>query len=155
VGYVEKSYYAVPRGYALVTRIERINPDGTPKEVPTRWDIDIGPLQRFSISDYLEALFAAPPGYFRILVFVVTPFSFGQSDAFVSRKEAMDWLHEGWNRLPENVRSLPFTSDYGCTALIYEFEQHGRDQAPRLNTPGHIPGHTHLIGSGLWDVLWH
>jgi hypothetical protein len=155
VGHFEKSYYAVPLGYALVTRIERINSDGTPREGSERWEIDIGPLRHFSISAYLEALFTAPPGYFRIIVFVVTPYSFGQSDASVSREEAMDWLHEGWNRLPENVRSLLFTSDYACTALVYEFEQHGRDQAPRLNTPGQIPGHTHLVGLGLWDILWH
>ena len=33
-GYFEKSYFSVPDGFALVTRLEQINADGTPKPEP-------------------------------------------------------------------------------------------------------------------------
>jgi hypothetical protein len=36
-GCFEKSYYGVPDGFAMVARLEQINRDGTPKEVPDRW----------------------------------------------------------------------------------------------------------------------
>jgi prepilin-type N-terminal cleavage/methylation domain-containing protein len=38
-GYVEKSYYSVPSGFAIASRLEQINQDGTPKDAADRWSI--------------------------------------------------------------------------------------------------------------------
>jgi hypothetical protein len=70
-GYAEKSYYAVPDGFALASRLEQINPDGTPKPELERWTIKHRPLTKFSLSSYIRALFTSQPGYFRVIVFVI------------------------------------------------------------------------------------
>ncbi|MGB2863641.1 MAG: hypothetical protein WBC05_09985, partial [Sedimentisphaerales bacterium] len=90
-GYVEKSYYAAPDGFALVARLEQINPDGTPKSGSDRWAVEVRPLHRFSLSGYLRALFKSDPGYFRIIVFIVTPHPFDKSDEQVSIDDAIEW----------------------------------------------------------------
>jgi hypothetical protein len=45
-GYGERSYYWVPGGFALVSRIEQIRADATPVDPPARWAIDTpqGPI---------------------------------------------------------------------------------------------------------------
>src|SRR5580700_7816479 len=44
-GYFEFSYHkGVPDGFALASRIEQINSDGTPKEETERWSLDAAPF---------------------------------------------------------------------------------------------------------------
>ncbi len=40
-GYVEKSYYSVPEGFAIVTRLEHINENGSPKNISERWIAEV------------------------------------------------------------------------------------------------------------------
>ena len=63
-GYVEQSYYAVPDGFALVTKLDQINTDGTSKALSDRWSIAPAnvSLSYFSLRSYLPALFTAAPG---------------------------------------------------------------------------------------------
>lgn len=68
-GYVERSYYAVPDGFALVTRLEQIGSDGTSKPPPGRWSLSSRSASDFTLSDYVRALFTADPGYYRVIVF--------------------------------------------------------------------------------------
>lgn len=151
-GYMEKSYYAVPDGFALVTRLEQIYPDGTPKEEPERWNIEVSPLRSFSLKEYLRALFTANPGYFRVVVFIITPHPFTQTEAIVSRDEAMDWLRAGANRLPDSITRRKYSKEYTITALIYEFEK-PEFQEPALKIPGLLTGKDHLEKSGFLDAL--
>ena len=99
----------MPDGFALVTRLEQIRPDGTPLDPPDRWSAEVGPVRQFNLRTILRALFTANPGYFRILVFVATPHPFNQSDEEVRREEAVAWLQEGMSWLPGAVspRSFP------------------------------------------------
>lgn len=150
-GYVERSYYAVPDGFALVTRLEQINPDGTPKE-HGRWSIEVESLHSFSLTEYLEALFFADPGLFRVIVFVVTPHPFSQSEANIDRDEALTWLTEGLNTLPSSVATQEYTDRFSTTALIYVFEQLGSEDAS-LKTPGELTGRIHLDRSGFLIAL--
>lgn len=152
-GYLEKSYYAVPDGFAVVTRLEQIKSDGTPKDAPERWSTDVGPLRRFSLQEYLRALFTANPGYYRIIVFIVTSHPFSQSKARVSHSEAMDWLRGGLNILPSSIGENVYTDDYNTTALIYEFELLEVSAKPNLKVPGRLGGQTHLEKSKLWNSL--
>ena len=149
-GYVEKSYFAVPDGFALVTRLEQINPDGTPKD-PGRWSLEREPLRNFSLREYLRALFFADPGLFRVVVFIVTPHPFSQSDKVIERDEAIDWLRVGLNRLPSSVASQEYTDEFRATALIYQFEN-PETREPRLS-PSHLTGRDHLVGSGFLLML--
>ncbi|MEL6863643.1 MAG: hypothetical protein AAFP19_04455, partial [Bacteroidota bacterium] len=145
-------YFSVPNGFALVTRIEQINADASPKANPDRWELSTKSPSSFTLRDYLRALFTAPEGRFRVLAFIFTDQSFVQSRQSINKKEAVQWLSKGANRLPKSYRTMPFTADYACTAMIYEFSKVGNDE-PIFADPSIHQGRTHLIRSDLWDFL--
>jgi hypothetical protein len=151
--YIQTGYYAVPAGFALVTRIEQINNDGTPKPPPGRWAIK--PVRSFNLSlgDYIKALFEATPGRFRVIVFVVTKFAFTQTSIAVTREEAMQWLSSGGNRLPHAIGDQPYTADHICTALIYEFEMPETRDKAILNKASPLTAKAHLTAAKLWKQL--
>ncbi|MEL6863642.1 MAG: hypothetical protein AAFP19_04450 [Bacteroidota bacterium] len=151
-GYLEHSYFQVPNGFALVTRIEQINSDASPKEDPTRWELSGDQSDAFSLKDYIRALFTAPEGYFRVLVFIVTDQGFVQSEESVNRAQTMHWLKKGYNRLPSSFKAKSFTEDHACSALIYEFSKQGNSD-PIFANPSIHQGRTHLIKSNLWHFL--
>lgn len=153
-GYVEKKYYAVPDGFAIVTRLEQINSDGTPKNPPERWSTDVGPLRHFSLREYLITLFSANPGYYRLIVFIITPHPFSQSDAKLSSDEAMCWFQDGLNVLPYSIGEQICTNEHNTTALIYEFKRLDEiDAEPNLTVPGRLTAQEHLKKSELWNSL--
>jgi hypothetical protein len=151
-GYVERSYYAVPEGFAIVTRLEQFEADGTSKQPPARWAASVGPLRKFSLGEYLAALFEATPGYYRVIVFIVTPIPFAQADAKVSQEQAARWLNSGANVLPRPVADCPYTPEHICTALIYEFQQPDRKERAKFVDSG-LPAREHLIKAKIWDRL--
>ena len=146
-GYGEKSYYSVPGGFAMASRIEQINQDGTAKGPADRWSLEVPPMRKFSFSAYLTALFTARPGYYRVIVFVVTSHPFSQADAKVTSEEAQVWVSSGLNALPEDIASRDYSSAHNCTALIYEFKQIGKHT--KLMDPSQLTGKTHLNKAGL------
>jgi len=152
-GYIEKSFYAVPGGFAIVTRLEQINPDGSSKSTPGRWTTEIQPLRKFSLEEYMKALFGARTGYYRVIIFIFTPHPFSRTNVDVNPKEAQAWLSSGLNVLPEIIGKKKFSQEYKCTALVYEFVQHGVGQKPELKMPGRLTGRTHLIKANLWREL--
>ena len=153
-GYTEKSYFAVPDGFALVTRIEQIGEDGTPKNDPDRWSLKPPRLQRFSLASYLEALFRARPGHYRVIVFIVTPHPFSQAKVAVTPEQASEWLGEGLNQLPEPIGALDFSRPgFACTALVYEFDRPTESDEPKVRVPGALTGRAHLQKSGLWEAF--
>jgi len=152
-GYFEKSYYAVPDGFAIVTRLEQINEDATSKPEPERWATKVGPLRRFSLSAYLRALFTCNSGYFRVIVFIVTPHPFIQADIQIKKDEAIEWLYAGMDKLPRLIGMLPYTNDYSCTALIYEFEKVDATMDAISRVPGLHTARNHLLKSKLWSKL--
>lgn len=146
----EYSYFAVERGFALVSRMERITPAGAPYPDPAlRFDASVKPADHFSLADYLQALFIAPPGYFRLIVFIVSPVPFSATGKAVSADEATAWLHQGANVLPAAVGRLDYSKDYACTALIYEFEKRDTNAHPLEKQPGRLSAQTHLDMSGI------
>lgn len=141
-GYVERSFYRTPHGgVALVTRLERINDDGSPVADATRWpassrrDDSTASLYRF-----LMGLFYVDPGRYRVIVFVLQNLPFAQSPQNVTSEDARAWLGGGANVLPPSLAALPFKGAH-CTALIYEFASDGtgvRPVASRLTGKGHL-----------------
>jgi hypothetical protein len=151
-GYVEKSYYPVPHGFALVTRFEQIDKNGKSKKPPDRWSVGRPPQFEFTLLSYLTALLTAKSGFYRVIVFVVTSEPFSQRENRVTSDEAVRWLREGFNVLPVSVGVQPYTQDVQCTALIYEF-QTSSGTGPGLVQPSHLGAATHLQQSGLWGAL--
>jgi hypothetical protein len=151
-GYGERSYYSVPDGFAMASRIEQINQDGTAKGPADRWSLEVPPMRKFSFSAYLTALFRARPGYYRVIVFVVTSKPFSQSNAKVTSEEAELWISSGLNALPEDIASREYTSAHRCTALIYEFKRM-ETQPAKFVDPSELTGQRHLEKSGLLAAL--
>jgi len=151
-GYGEKSFYAVPDGFAMASRLEQINPDGSFSA--NRWSLQTATMSSFSIEAYLRALFQARAGHFRVVVFMVTNHPFQQTDVKVTSEEAKNWLKKGVNELPKKIGDRDYTDDYVCTALIYEFQTLGGGEA-RFVEPSEITGRTHLEKSGLLPALAH
>ncbi len=155
-GYFERSYYAVPDGFALVTRIEHTNSDGTPRKGLQRWRLDVPRLDEFSLSGYLSAVFLAPPGFYRVIVFFVTPHPVVPSQSPVMTEEIKALIGSGASRLPRATATQDASpKGYPCaiTVFVYEFNLRTESDQPAIVNPGQISGRTHLVGAGLWTAL--
>jgi hypothetical protein len=135
-GYAEHSFYAVPGGFALATRLEQIEFDGTPIPEPARWSMAFPPRERFSLADYIRALFTAPEAHYRVIVFVVTDRPFRASDETVGPDEALAWIGAGLDRLPDPIGRNRFGPQHAGTALIYQFRKIGHEREPIPNPDG-------------------
>ncbi len=153
-GYTEVSYFAVPGGFALVTQLERINPDATPA-AEQRWNIAVAPvsLRSFSLEAYVQALLQKDAGYFRVITFVFSSEPFTASGKKVPVDEAANWIDKGANALPRDVAARPYGEDMVCTALVYEFEIHTHGAAAQLRKPSPHDGAGHLRASGILRAL--
>jgi hypothetical protein len=152
-GYGERSFYGVPGGFAMASRIEQMNRDGTSLKDPAdRWSLKVPPIRKFSFSAYMTALFRARPGYYRVIVFVVTSHPFSQSGAEITSDDAKRWLSSGLNALPDDIASRDYTSAYRCTALIYEFKRTEGKHAEFVD-PSEVTGQIHLEKAGLLAAL--
>ncbi|WYD81907.1 MAG: ankyrin repeat domain-containing protein [Candidatus Electrothrix gigas] len=151
-GYSEKQYYQVPKGFALVSRLEQFFPDGTSKEEPDRWAADFRPPKVFSLASYIKAIFTAKPSRYRIVAFIVTSEHFKRQGR-VNREEAMAWLDKGMVVLPKSIGEQPYTDEHYCTALIYEFELPENGKKALFKTSSNLTGKDHLQKSNLWTAL--
>ncbi len=150
-GYAEHSFFQTERGgVALVTKLERIDDDGTPEPDAGRWP---GGFETASsgLMDLLRGLFYVKAGHYRVIVFILRDLPFRQSAEGVSGEKAKAWLREGLNALPEAFAVLPFRGDSTCTAVIYEFESDGT--AVRTVESSHATGKQHLERAGLLAAL--
>ncbi len=149
-GYVERSFFRTEAGgVALVTRLERINDDGTSSAATERWP---GSAQHYESRDnlfqFLQGLFYVDPGHYRVIVFVLQDLPFSQSSANVTGEEARAWLTAGANVLPQEIAMRPFGGADGghCTALIYEFASDGSTVHV---VESRLTGKEHLEKAGL------
>jgi hypothetical protein len=153
IGYSEHSFYGVPGGFALATRLEQIEFDGTPKNEPLRWSAALPPREIFSLGDFLSALFTAPEGHYRVIVFVVTDRPFAASGEAASQSEALAWLRNGLNALPSAIASLPLGDRYDGTALVYQYRKVGQQRDAIANPDGAAPAVRQLERSGILSAL--
>jgi hypothetical protein len=86
-GELQRAYYAVPNGYAIVTRVEQIRKDGKSEPPPYRFSDEIPPPR--DLQGYLAGLFTSRPGYYRIIVFIATNVAFNDTAQPLSEYEAM------------------------------------------------------------------
>ncbi|MQA29418.1 MAG: hypothetical protein GEU82_06200 [Luteitalea sp.] len=153
-GYGERSYYWIPGGFALVSRIEQIRSDATPVEPPARWAVETPKVSEGFI-DHIRALFNAPPGFYRAIVFTATDQDFAAGDRAPTSNEARNWISSGSLRLPETVGLRPYSERHYTTALIYEFERRADQSEARARVPSDSLGRVHLERAGLWEALAH
>lgn len=151
-GYVERTFYGVPGGFALVAGLERIRPDGSPMDEAHRWTPPGS--EEFSIANYLANLFVAPTGYYRFIAFVATGAVIVPGSAPLSASRAGGLVTGGANNLPPIFRSAPFGAGDDVTALIYEFQKSG--EAGRVNqlSRGGVDARVHLQKAGIYSALF-
>jgi hypothetical protein len=149
-GYTDRTYYSVPGGFALVSRLEQFNEDGTCIKGAARWSYDIPPPTIFSLTGFIKALFTAHKGHFRIIVFIVTSHIITESDSTLTEEEAEQWLRRGALTLPNFIGDLVFTDRSTCSALIYEFEQTVAHHDATFKDPSGMTGLNHLQKTNIW-----
>jgi hypothetical protein len=149
-GYGEKTYYGILDGFAMVSRIEQINEDGTPNS--HRWSLETIPVEKFSLRAYLNALFKARSGHYRVIAFIATPHSFTPKNVEVTSDQTTEWFFGGSTTLPEEIGNREYSASHACTAFIYEFRRIAGGQ-PEFVKPSQMTGRTHLEKAGLWLAL--
>jgi hypothetical protein len=150
-GYVERSFFTTPAdGVVLVTRLERINEDGSSAADLQRWPA-VGEAARSSVgfAQFLRGLFYVDPGRYRVIVFILQDAPFRQSpEQQITGQQARAWLRTGANVLPRELAERGYKGD--CTVLVYEFASDGT--AVRV-VESRLTGLQHLEKSGVLATL--
>ena len=151
-GYVERSFFQTETGgVALVTRLERINDDGSSVVGPQRWTTIVGHGgSTADLINFLRGLFFVAPGHYRVIVFILQDLPFSQSSRTINQREATTWLMSGFNILPSSIAERPFAPGGHCTVLVYEFASDGR--TVDVITSG-LTGKQHLEKAGVLSRL--
>ena len=156
-GYYESRYFQLKGGFALITRIEQFNEDGTCRQDDSRWSAKPARKETFSLEGYLEyfrRLFFEDDTYFRVFAFIVTPELWSPDPGrVIDREEAGSWLNEGANRLPRAIADRAFTEATGVTVLIYEFKVKEANSKEIWSNPSKLQGYTHLERSRLLNQI--
>src|SRR3546814_18857613 len=77
-----------------------------------RWSTAWPSREIFSLRDYFSALFSAPEGHYRVIVFVVSDKPFATSRGAAIREQAAAWLQGGLNLLPAAIANLPVSATH-------------------------------------------
>jgi hypothetical protein len=132
--------------------MEQIDKNAIAKAPPNRWNVH--PIDNtFTFSDYISSLFFSNPGYFRVIVFIMTDIGFTISNTMADRETAMEWLDIGYSELPYFLAEIPVTPYHGLTALIYEYKVSENNKTAELVKPSKHSGKNHLEKAELWSAL--
>lgn len=143
-GYGQTGYYSVPGGFAIASQLEQFKPDGQPANNPYRWSQQIETPRVFS-TEYWSDLIKGRVGHYRVIVFAVsTDFFVQTSGKRVDVDQASRIAIEGANILPNEVGNLPYTDEYNCTALVYEFEKTFADRPAEFKENSSLIAEAHL-----------
>jgi hypothetical protein len=151
--YREWSYSSVPGGFALVCQMEQIEADGAPSPGPVRWSTQLPRVANMDLLEFVRALVGAAPGYYRVIVFIVTNQPWSRVGERPAGRAAQEWLAKGLVWLPDSVGRLPYGLDYRTTALVYEFQKVSKDADATLLKPSPASADDHLEKAGISDWL--
>jgi hypothetical protein len=155
-GYEDRSYYWLDKehapGFAIITHIEQIHPDGTPV-TSGRWSFDLPTYEHFSIASFLKAMIKADPGSYRLIALVVSKLPFEENQDSITEDQVAA-LNAGPKFLAKTADSeVLVTEDYHCTAYIYQFERKTRNDDPVFKKSSDVSASTHLKSTPLWTAL--
>ncbi|MBQ0943480.1 hypothetical protein KAK07_09040 [Ideonella sp. 4Y16] len=150
------AYLSVPNGFALVSRIERILEDGRPSPGPGRWSQDPPRNRELSFGAFVQSLFRAPVGRYRVIVFVVTdaPRNRQVPQTAETERRLQDLLDCGSTQLPVEVARLPFSARVRAQALIYEFDKRNANTPAEPATQAQLDARQHLTAAGILGELY-
>jgi hypothetical protein len=135
-GYYGKRYFSMPEGFALVTQLESMYPDGTPSPTLERWQTSVKQKPQFSLREYLLSLVFAEKGYYRAFAFVVLPRSIADDPRLgMGRLDPGPWMTVSGEKLPDAVAELSVSNDYVVKAYLFAFDVPGGAENAILMTP--------------------
>ena len=148
-GYPEHSLFGAPGGFVLLTGLERIHEDGTPLDPRIHRFLPPTASAPVHLVEYIRQLFFGPPGYYRMLAFVVTDQTRLEFTAHTLDQDAVSNLRwQGAARLPRDLADQAFSGEHDVYAVVYEFKHAGRD----IRATEHLPTQIHLEQAGLFFV---
>lgn len=152
-GYSEKSYYPVPNGFALITRMEKISEEVIPLNNDERWHTaSMLESWDFNLSSYFDVLLNSKKGKYRLFAFIVTDNPFSQNDTSLKIEEAENFLSYGLNVLPEEIAKMKVSDLHECTALIYEFNKTAFENGEFVERSNFL-GKDHLTKNNFLNLL--
>lgn len=118
-GYQYSFYCISDSGMAVVTQLERMNEDGT-SDLQNRY-VDGARPDKFW--DYIKSLIKARPGFYRSIVFIISPYPVIQSREGLSRDGSDSLYKSGSDRPYFEILNYTFSKLFECTALIYQYKK--------------------------------
>jgi hypothetical protein len=150
-GYADHTFYRARHGFAVVSRLERIEADG--RSSPSGFRYTPPGQEEFSLSRYLSGLFVAPIGRYRQIVFIVTDLPVVAVGGVLTQQRAGTLLHGGGGDLDACFESVAFGENYDVTALIYEFQKTGESSQMRQLDSSSLTAIDHLRAAGLYPAI--
>lgn len=138
-------------GFAVVCQMETIDDLGVARPEPQRWSINPVQLTSWSPWVYLQALFLAPPGRYRVIVLTVTPALFGSDKKETTASELGTLLTQGVTDLPPEMKDQIIKAGTRCEALVYEFYKKRQSDDPSFEKQSSVTPVRHLVGAMLWE----
>jgi hypothetical protein len=145
--YPDYTFFSVPGGFAMATRIERIDEQGVPLG-----ELRFAPpnaFEPFALVACVKNLFFAPTGLYRQFLFVVTDQPFVASPKQLPPEELQTLPARGATALPSPYAERPFTDEHQVTALIYEFCKGCSTPTSKVEQVKRVDAHRHLAGAQL------
>jgi hypothetical protein len=136
-------------GFAIVARMEKIQPDGTPATI--RFGVRRPPYraQGFSTDDFIQVLFNAAPGRYRVLVLLVSKHPLDARGIRAAPLEDVDMSDLAAGKLPDELREKDVEGR--CEVLVYELERPTEQSRPaQLMVSSDLTAKDHLIAAGVW-----
>jgi hypothetical protein len=145
------SFLSVPNGFALVTSVERIRPDASYTE--PRYTSELPRAGDLGFGSFIQSLFMAPRGLYRVITFVVTDVRRDKSTTPADEREFDKLLECGHDRLSEKLAARPFTEAMRVEALVYEFTKTSERQPATQVKDEKRKARQHLEQAGIWKQL--
>jgi hypothetical protein len=149
-GYVERTFFKTgPGGIALVTRLERIELDGSSAR-PDRWSLSNKNDSVRDIAKFLRGLFFVEEGHYRLIVFILQKQAFISSTKEIVETEARGLIGRGANVLPPAASNESYNGSH-CTVMVYEFTSEGK--AAHFVRESPLTAKEHLNKAGVLVLL--
>ena len=142
----ESGLFGVPGGFAMLTKIERIQEDGTPLPGKYRWVK--GKIPPLSLLEYIGRLFIEKPGYFRVIAFVITTENYRPERPST---KPLPNISDGAQDLPEEIARDQFKGKHGYV-LIYSFKRKQGGEIKKFKISS-LSALVHLEKSGILSNL--
>ena len=127
-GYLQKGgyknklrYYYSIDGFAVLTKLERFNKDGSRVNSDRRW-VDVFGDGKFSYYQIFKSLFFEVSTQFRMFAFVIASKIVKVSSQPMTAQEAQELLMHGYDTLPEELREVVLNPK-NLSVLVYHFHQ--------------------------------